>query len=34
MSNSKDSNVRTLTVALVLCLICSVMVSAVAVGLK
>lgn len=34
MSNSKDSNVRTITVALALCLVCSVLVSAIAVGLK
>lgn len=34
MSKPKNSNAKTLTVALVLCLVCSVMVSAVAVGLK
>lgn len=34
MSKPKNSNISTLTTALVLCLVCSVMVSAVAVGLK
>ncbi len=34
MSNSKDSNVRTAITALALCLVCSILVSAVAVGLK
>lgn len=34
MSKPKNSNLTTLSVALVLCLVCSVMVSAVAVGLK
>lgn len=34
MSKAKDSNARTLSVALTLCLVCSVLVSAVAVGLK
>lgn len=34
MSNNKDSNVRTIIVAFALCLVCSILVSAVAVGLK